>query len=115
MSADQLNLLRGTLDLLVLQALLAGPQHGYGVAKWVRHASGGAIEIEDGALYTALHRMERRGWISAEWGVSASNRRAKYYTLTDAGRTQWEEAETEWVRYSAAMARVLSTGSGEHG
>jgi len=107
MREDDLNLLQGTLDLLVLKALIFGARHGYAVARWVRDATGGVLEIEDGALYTALHRIERRGWVAAEWGLSESNRRAKYYTLTARGREQLEQKTTAWTRYAEAVSRVL--------
>jgi PadR family transcriptional regulator PadR len=109
-TADPVGPLRGTLDLLVLQALVGEPRHGYAVAKWVRSASDDTIEIEDGALYTSLHRMEDRGWIAAEWGMSESNRRAKYYTLTGSGRRQLDTATKEWARYSAAVNKVILRG-----
>ncbi len=112
MTTDPVGPLRGTLDLLVLQALAGEPRHGYAVAKWVRNASDDAIEIDDGALYTSLHRMEDRGWVAAEWGMSESNRRAKYYTLTEAGRRQMETATEEWARYSAAVDKVILRGEG---
>ena len=85
MSDDSLELLRGTLDVLVLRACTWGPRHGYAVARWIEDATGGALQVEEGALYHALHRLERRGWVSSEWGVSETNRRARYYALTAAG------------------------------
>lgn len=110
MSPKHMTLVQGTLDVLVLQALAAEPRHGYAVAEWIRRSSGGDFEIEDGALYTALHRMARRGWLSATWGVSENNRRAKYYALTADGERALAEAAEEWTRYADAMARVLATG-----
>lgn len=110
MSPKQMNLLQGTLDVLVLQALAHEARHGYGVAEWIRATSGGTLEIEDGALYTSLHRMRKRGWLEASWGVSENNRRAKYYALTAEGRKALDEATAEWSRYAEAMARVLATG-----
>lgn len=110
MSEDQMALLRGTLDVLVLKALAEEARHGYDVARWVRQTTDGALEIEDGALYTSLHRMQKRGWIEAEWGVSENNRRAKYYQLTDAGRDRLREAAGEWARYVDAVAKVLESG-----
>lgn len=109
-SSESLGVLRGTVDLLVLRALSGGPRHGYDVAKWVHSASAEAIEIEDGALYQALHRMEGRGWVSSEWGMSESRRKAKYYSLTPSGRTRLETETRTWMRYSEAMARVLRGG-----
>ncbi len=110
MSPKHMNLLQGTLDVLVLKALAAEPRHGYAVAEWIRRTSDGSLEIEDGALYTSLHRMAKRGWLSATWGVSENNRRAKYYALSDAGRQALSEAAAEWTRYSGAMAKVLAAG-----
>ena len=105
---DDLNLLQGTLDLLVLKALVFGPRHGYAVARWVRDATNGALEVEEGALYTALHRIERRGWVRAEWGLSETNRRAKYYTLTARGREQLQRQTSAWARYAEAVFMVLN-------
>ena len=102
-----LSLLQGTLDLLVLKSLLFRPLHGYAVARWVRDTTDGTLEIEDGALYTALHRLEKRGWLAAEWGVSENNRRAKYYALTDRGRSQLRVQEHAWTRYAEAVFKVL--------
>jgi transcriptional regulator len=84
--SGQTDVLKGTLDLMILKALSWGPTHGYGVTKWIRSTTEGALDVDDGALYPALHRLERRGWIEAEWGVSENNRRAKYYRLTREGR-----------------------------
>ncbi len=113
MTRKQMNLLQGTLDVLVLKALVHESRHGYGVAEWVHRTTDGTLEIEDGALYTSLHRMEKRGWIAAEWGVSANNRRAKYYSLTSAGRAEFTKASKDWGRYAEAVFKVL--GSGERG
>lgn len=107
MGQANLNLLQGTLDLLVMRALLGGASHGYAVAGWVRRTTGGALEIDDGALYTSLHRMERRGWLAAEWGLSENNRRAKYYALTESGRAQLRVEESAWTRYAEAVFMVL--------
>ena len=107
MANTDLNLLQGTLDLLVLRALRPGASHGYGVARWVRETTDGALEIEDGALYTALHRLEKRGWVESEWGLSENNRRAKYYALTERGRAQLQEQESAWTRYAEAVFKVL--------
>jgi PadR family transcriptional regulator, regulatory protein PadR len=104
-----MEMLHGTLDVLVLRGLAWGPKHGYAVARWIEQTSGGTLTVLDGALYTALHRMEARGWIAAEWGVSATSRRAKFYRLTPVGRKQLQ-AETEgWADYVAAVGRVLRT------
>jgi len=104
-----LELLQGTLDLLVLKALIFGPRHGYAVAQWVRETTDDDLRIEEGALYTALHRMEARGWIEAEWGLSANNRKAKYYQLTPLGRRQLRAQAAQWTRYARAVAKVLQT------
>jgi PadR family transcriptional regulator len=105
-----LELLQGTLDLLVLRALSAEPRHGYGVASWIRRTTGDRLQIEEGALYTALHRMEKRGWLVAEWGVSENNRRAKYYELTAKGRSQLRQKTTQWSDYASAVFQVLGAG-----
>jgi PadR family transcriptional regulator len=110
----QLNLLQGTLDLLLLEALADEPMHGYAVARWVREVTGGTLAIEEGALYTSLHRMERRHWISSEWGVSENNRKAQYYSLTATGRRQLAAEAKTWRRYAEAVFKVLearATGS----
>lgn len=105
---DELPLLQGTLDLLVLKALVFGPRHGYAVARWVRDATNGTLEVDEGALYTALHRIQKRGWVRAEWGLSESNRRAKYYTLTARGREQLQVQTKAWARYAEAVFMVLN-------
>jgi transcriptional regulator len=103
------DLLHGTLDLLILKALAKGSMHGYGVAEWIHESSQDVLRVEEGALYPALHRLELRGLLSAEWGTSDNNRRAKYYALTATGRKRLA-AETEyWQRMSGAVARVLQT------
>jgi transcriptional regulator len=107
MSETNLGLLQGTLDMLVLKALLFGPQHGYAVARWIRDTTDGTLEIEEGALYTALHRMEKRKWLESEWGQSENNRRAKYYALTAEGRRQLVEGSQSWSRYAEAVFKVL--------
>jgi PadR family transcriptional regulator, regulatory protein PadR len=104
---NALTLLQGTVDLLVLRALQAGPAHGYAVSRWVRERTDGMLTIDDAALYQALHRLEAKRWIEAEWGLSDNNRRAKYYTLTSAGREQLRSGVTTWKRYAAAMVKVL--------
>ena len=109
MARDDLELMQGTLDLLVLKALTWGPLHGYGVARWVGTTTRDDLRIDEGALYTALHRMEKRGWIEAEWGLSENNRRAKYYQLTTAGRRQLRAEAERWKRYATAVFRVLET------
>ncbi len=100
-------LLPGTLDLLILKAVSLGPLHGYGVLLRIGQISGGALEIEQGALYPALYRLERQGLLAAEWGVSENNRRAKYYSLTAAGRKRLREEIAGWERLAEAMASAL--------
>jgi transcriptional regulator len=100
-------LLPGTLDLLVLKALAAGPNHGYGVARWVREVTDDELVIEDGALYTALHRLEKRGLLRADWKASETNRRAKYYRLTARGACVLDEQVESWRRTAGALAKVL--------
>ena len=107
MSDDSLNLLQGTLDILVLKALVPGPRHGYGVARWIRETTDGTLQIEEGALYTALHRLEKRGWLQAEWGLSENNRKAKFYRLTPAGNNKLRSGAETWARYAAAIFKVL--------
>ncbi|HVS14144.1 MAG TPA: PadR family transcriptional regulator [Thermoanaerobaculia bacterium] len=110
MGEPDLSLLQGTLDVLVLKALADGPRHGYGVAQWIREVTDEALQIEEGALYTALHRMERRRWLAAEWGLSDTRRRAKYYRLTPAGERQLGAQSRLWNRYAEAVSKVLAGG-----
>jgi transcriptional regulator len=107
MSHSTLGLLQGTVDLLILRALQAGPAHGYAVSRWVRERTDGVLAIEDAALYQALHRLEGRGWIDAEWGLSENNRRARFYRLTPAGRQQLRAEVSTWKRYAAAVFKVI--------
>ena len=109
MTQKQMKLLRGTLDVLILRTLVPGAAHGYAIVEWIREVTGGALEVEDGALYTALHRMEKRGWLKATWGASENNRRAKYYELTSAGREELATATRDWSRYAEAVFKVLGT------
>ena len=109
MSHTTLSLLQGTVDLLILRALQGGPAHGYSVSRWVRERTGGVLAIEDAALYQALHRLEARDWIEAEWGLSENNRRAKYYSLTAQGRRELRTEVTTWKRYAEAVFKVLET------
>jgi PadR family transcriptional regulator, regulatory protein PadR len=106
-------LLQGTVDMLLLKALVWGPRHGYGVASWIRATTDEGLKVEEGALYTALHRLERRGWVSGRWGVSENNRRAKYYELTKAGRRGLREGTRAWTAYAEAVFKVLYAESGE--
>jgi len=102
-------LLQGTLDLLILKSLHRGPMHGYGVAEWIHECSQDVLRVEEGALYPALHRLELRGLLSAQWGMSDNNRRAKFYALTAAGRKQLAQETDYWQRMSGAVARILQT------
>lgn len=102
-----MTLLQGTLDLLVLKALVFGPRHGYEVARWVRDTTDGALEVDDGALYTSLHRLEKRGLLDAEWGIADTGRRAKFYSLTRAGCKQIAVETQEWTKYAEAVFKVL--------
>lgn len=104
-----LDLLRGTLDMMLLKALIWGPRHGYAVTAWIRDTTDEALTVDDGALYGALHRLAARGWIAAEWGLSENNRKAKYYSLTAAGRRELKTQQATWKRYSLAVARVMET------
>ncbi|MGH7507064.1 MAG: PadR family transcriptional regulator [Longimicrobiales bacterium] len=106
---EQASLLPGTLDLLILKAVSLGDVHGYGVLLRIEQISGGALEIQQGALYPALYRLEHRGLIGSEWGTSDNNRRAKFYRLTAAGRRRLGKEEAGWHRLVAAMAAVLTT------
>jgi transcriptional regulator len=100
-------LLQGTLDMLVLKALARRPMHGYDVTEFIQSHSDNVLRVEEGALYPALHRLEIRGLLASEWGVSANNRRAKYYRLTAAGRKQLAQESSNWARLSGAVARVM--------
>lgn len=111
MSKTSLNVVHGTLDVLILKSLIFGPLHGYGVATWIRQTTDGALEIEEGALYTALHRMEKRKWLTSEWGQSENNRRAKYYALTNPGRNQLTAETRTWNRYIEAVSKVLNASA----
>ena len=107
MADRDIDLIQGTLNVLILKTLSWGPMNGYAVAQWVREATTGDIALEEGALYPALHRMEHRGWITAEWGVSENNRRAKYYRLTTLGRRALRERTESWQRLVLAVGKVL--------
>jgi transcriptional regulator len=109
MAHTQTDLLQGTLDLLILKALSLEPMHGWGVSQRIQQFSGGALSVNQGSLYPALHRLEHRDWIRSEWGTSDNNRRAKYYRLTPAGRTRLAEEQAQWQRFSAAVDQVLAT------
>ena len=104
---DRTDLLQGTLDLLILKTLILGPLHGWGISKRLRQLSSDALEVGQGSLYPALYRLEERGWITAEWGVSEEGRRARFYRLTPAGRKQFVAERTQWRRFAATVEQVL--------
>ena len=104
-----LDLLQGTLDLLVLQTLSWGPAHGYAIARWIEQLTGDVLQVGEGSLYPALHRLEEREWIEAEWRLSENNRRAKFYRLTSRGRQQLRAETARWARMVEAVGRVLKT------
>ena len=111
--SEPLELLKGTLDVLILKTLSWGPTHGYGVSRCIRQHTRDVLAVEDAALYQALHRLERNGWVESEWGLSDNNRRAKYYRLTRTGRTQLRAEATVWRRYAIAVGAVLDAASRE--
>jgi len=110
---DRLDLLQGTLDLLILRTLIFGPQHGQGIARAIQQTSEEELLVEHGALYPALQRLEERGWVSAKWGTSSNNRKARFYALTAAGRKQLARETTKWNRFSQAIARILGSEATE--
>ena len=99
---------QGAIELLILKTLSWGPQHGFSIARWIQDTTSDVLCLEEGSLYPALHRMEDKGWIDAEWGTSENNRRAKFYTLTSAGRKQLTAETRDWWRYAEAVAQVLT-------
>ena len=109
MCEQKIDLPQGTVDLLILRTLALGPQHGWGISERVQQTSNDRLCIQQGSLYPALHRLERRGWIKARWGTSENNRRAKYYELSKSGRRQLELETASWNKLTAAMAQVLGT------
>jgi PadR family transcriptional regulator PadR len=108
-SDDKVSLLQGTVDLLILRAVLPAPAHGYAISRWVRERTDGVLAIDDAALYQALHRLEAREWIEADWGLSENNRRAKYYSLTPEGRRQLKTEVTSWKRYAGAVFKLIES------
>lgn len=112
MPATSVDLLRGSLDLLVLKAVSWGPAHGYAVARWIAQTTGKALVIEEGSLYPALHRLEDRGLVASSWGLSENNRRAKYYTLTAAGRRRLTADAAAWSRFAGAVFAALGAAAG---
>ena len=113
MPDDAMELLQGTLEVLVLRALAGEPMHGYGIAHWLRSRTDEALDIQDAALYQALRRMEKKGWVEAKWGVTENNRRARYYALTPGGRMQLRREMASWQRYAEAMFKALAPAPGE--
>jgi PadR family transcriptional regulator PadR len=111
-TTERLELLQGTLDLLILRTLIFGAQHGQGIARAIQQASDEELLVEHGALYPAQQRLEERRWISAKWGVSTNNRKARFYTLTSAGRKQLAKETTKWNRLTAAIGRILESEEG---
>ena len=112
-STERLELLQGTLDLLILRMLIFGPQHGQGIARAIQEASGEELLVEHGALYPALQRLEERGWISARWGTSSNTRKARFYSLTAAGRKQLVKETAKWKRLARAIARIVGPEAAE--
>ncbi|MGA8103207.1 MAG: PadR family transcriptional regulator [Candidatus Acidiferrales bacterium] len=109
MSAPNIDLPQGTADLLILRTLALGANHGWGISERIHQVSSKVLQIHQGSLYPALHRLERRGWIKAHWGTSENNRRAKFYELTRSGRKQLETEESDWKKLAAAVAQILET------
>jgi PadR family transcriptional regulator, regulatory protein PadR len=105
---NRIEILQGTLDLLILETLRWGPQHGYGITQAIRLNSGDVLDVETGSLYPALHRLEKRGWLKSEWGVSEANQRAKYYRLTSAGKAQLSREQDRWSQLVQAIGRIMN-------
>jgi transcriptional regulator len=113
MAETEIDLLRSSLDLLILKALSWGPMHGYAISEWIDSTTNSLVLLEEGTLYPALHRLERRGWVDSEWGVSENNRRAKFYTPTAAGRARFRTQAPLWHRHAEAIAVALRRTSAE--
>lgn len=109
MADASVDFLKGTLDLMVLKTLSWGPSHGYGIARWIEQCTSDVLQVEEGSLYPALHKLEEKGLITAEWGISEYNRRAKFYRLTAAGKKQLAASHDYWARFAGAVAKVLTT------
>jgi transcriptional regulator len=105
------DLLRGTVELLILTALRQGRQHGFGIMRWLEDVSDTELQLEEGSLYPALHRMESRGWLDAEWGISDKNRQVKYYRLTPRGRAHLRRETAGWLSFTVTVTKILDTGS----
>lgn len=108
MSTSELDLLRGTFDLILLRTLTWGPMHGLGILRWIESTTEQGLQIEEGSLYPALHRLEQKKWLAAEWGITENNRRAKYYRLTASGRRQLATELTRWARYTSVVALIIA-------
>jgi transcriptional regulator len=111
MAESQADLLQGTLDLLILKTLALGPEHGWGVSQRIQQMSREVLQVNQGSLYPALHRLEFRGWITSEWGQSENNRRAKFYSLTEVGQARLRQETAAWNRFTGAVDLILQTGS----
>jgi PadR family transcriptional regulator, regulatory protein PadR len=109
----RLEIMQGTLDLIILRTLRWGPKHGHGIAKFIQQTSGDTFKIEHGSLYPALQRLLQEGWVAAEWGTSTNNRKARFYRLTPAGRRQLSAEHSKWDRFSDAVARILASARAE--
>jgi PadR family transcriptional regulator len=109
MATASVDFLRGTLDLMILKTLSWGPTHGYGIARWIEQCTGDVLQVEEGSLYPALHKLEDQGLVSADWGITDLNRRAKFYRLTAAGRKQLQTSRDNWARFASAVGKVLET------
>jgi PadR family transcriptional regulator PadR len=107
MQKEAVDLLQGSLDVIVLKTLSWQPMHGFGIARWIQRVTGDVLQVEEGSLYPALYRMENKGWVKAEWRTTENNRRAKYYRLTAAGRKQLTEYATTWSTFAAAMGKIM--------
>lgn len=107
MTNASVDILRGTLDLLLLKALSWGPRHGYDIARWIEFATNDVLDVGEGTLYPALHRLEEKGWVRSEWGASERNRRARYYALTASGRARLKAERQHWIRYAQAVFAAL--------
>ena len=111
MANESMELVKGTVDVLILKTLSWKPMHGFSISEWISDTTGGDLGLQEGALYKALHRLERKGWIVGGWGLSENNRRAKYYRLTARGRAQLQAQSETWRRYSLAVSRVLEASA----
>lgn len=108
MTSRKVSILKGAMDLLILKSLSWGPMHGYGVSYWIRQVTADTFDIQEGVLYPALHRLEEKGWLDSEWGLSENNRQAKYYALTPRGRKQLRLELSTWARFAEAVGRIVS-------